>query len=164
MLNTGLLEGSQSKSRFIRHRRETFLLDCQWSYKILYRLADSILKRASSGLVGSMRVRRCIITSFILHAALITASFSVVYRERRCPLPIDFVEVSIVEESGLARFFPDALHYNGKNNPLVDKESRKQIAPKSLFLSQSSTDYMVLNSQEDNGDKRESQNFDVAVN
>ncbi len=111
-----------------------------------------------------MRVRRCIITSFILHAALIAASFSVFYRERACPLPIDFVEVSIVEESGLARFFPDAFHYNGKNNPLVEKESRKQIAPKSLFLSQSSTDYMVLNSQEDNGDKRESQNFDVAVN
>ena len=111
-----------------------------------------------------MRVRRYIITSFFLHAALIAACFSVFHREREHPLPIDFVEVSIVEESGLARFFPDALHYNGKNNPRVKKESRKQIAPKSLFLSQSSTDYMVLNSQEDNGDKRESQDFDVTVN
>jgi len=111
-----------------------------------------------------MRVRRYIITSFFLHAALIAACFSVFHREREHPLPIDFVEVSIVEESGLARFFPDALHYNGKNNPRVKKESRKQITPKSPFSSQSSTEHMVLNSQEDTGDKRESQDFDVTVN
>lgn len=126
--------------------------------------ADSILNRASSGLVVSMRVRRYIITSFILHAALIAASFSVFHWEREHPLPMDFMEISVVEEFSLARFFPDALHYNGKNNPRVKKESRKQIVPKSLFSSQSSTEYMVSDSQEDNGDKRQSQDFDVAVN
>jgi TonB family protein len=111
-----------------------------------------------------MRVRRYIITSFVLHAALITASFSVFYRERECPLPMDFMKVSVVEELGLDRFFPDALHYNAKNNPLVKKESRKQIAPESLFSSQDPTDYVVLNSKEDNGNKRESQDFDVDAN
>ncbi len=48
--------------------------------------------------------------------------------------------------------------------PRLKKNLGNKFAPKSLFSSQSSTEHMVLNSQEDNGDKRESQDFDVAVN
>jgi TonB family protein len=111
-----------------------------------------------------MRVRQYIIISFILHAVLITASFSIFYREREHPLPMDFMEVSFVEEFGLARFFPDILYPNSKNNPRSKNESRKQIARKSLFSSQSSTEYMVSDSQEDHGDNRQGLDFDVAVN
>ncbi len=100
----------------------------------------------------------------MLHIALVVASFSIYYRERACPLPIDCMEVSVVEEFGLDRLFPNALHYNGKNHPRVKKESRERTAPKSLFLSPSSTDYMILSSQEGDDDKRESQDFDVTLN
>jgi TonB family protein len=94
---------------------------------------------------------------------MIIGAFSILYWERTCPLPIHFMEVSVVEEFGLSRFFPDTLHHNGKNTLSVKKESRKQIAPKSPFSSQSSTESVVLNSQ-NNGDERESHDFDMTVN
>jgi TonB family protein len=74
------------------------------------------------------------------------------------------MEVSFVEEFGLTRFFPDILYPSGSNNPRIKEESRKQIARKSLFSSQSSSEYMVSDSQEDHGDNRQSLDFDAAVN
>jgi TonB family protein len=114
-----------------------------------------------------MRVRQYLIASLILHAVLITAAFSVFYRERACPLPIDCMEVSFVEELGLDSFFSKPLHDNVKSHSEMKKEFQKRIAfraPTNLFLSPKSTEHDVLNSVEKNQDRRGIQDFENAVN
>jgi TonB family protein len=113
-----------------------------------------------------MRVRQYLIASLILHAVLITAAFSVLYRERACPLPIHFMEVSVVEDFGLAKFFSNPPNDNVKNHSEVKKESqerRVQRASKSFSSSPGWTDYNQVSSADDREGERELRDFEVGI-
>jgi TonB family protein len=114
-----------------------------------------------------MRFRQYLIASLILHAVLITAAFFVLYRERSCPLPIHFMEVSVVEEFGLAKFFSNPQNDNVKNHSEVKKESqerRVQRASKSFSSSSETTDQNRPSSLKDNGNEEEIKELEASLN
>jgi TonB family protein len=114
-----------------------------------------------------MGIRRSIIISFVLHTALVVASLSIYYRERACPLPIDFMEISVVEEFGLDRFFSNPLHDNMKSHSEMTKEFQERrtlLAPKSFFLSSETTEQNRPGSLKDTENEREIQELEASSN
>jgi TonB family protein len=114
-----------------------------------------------------MRVTQYLIASLILHAVLITAAFSVLYRERACPLPVHFIEVSIVKEFGLDKFFSKPLHDNVKSHSEMKKEfqgRRTPHAPKSFSSSSETTDQNSPSLLKDNENEREMQELEASSN
>lgn len=102
----------------------------------------------------------------MLHTALVVASLSIYYREREHPLPIDFMEVSVVEEFGLDKFFSDPPNDNVKNHSEVKKESQERLAlqaSKSFSSSPGWTDYNQVSSAEDREGERELRDFEVGI-
>ena len=110
-----------------------------------------------------MKVRQYIIASLILHAVLVIASFSVLYREVAGPFPRDFMPV-FVEESYTNGFFCNLLHNKSKSPSKMEEESQKLIAPKSLLSSPGPTDYDISGSQKENQGEREIQDFGISAN
>ena len=103
----------------------------------------------------------------MLHIALVVASLSIYYRERACPLPIHFMEVSIVEEFGLDKFFSNPSHDNVKNHSEVKRESQERRAlraPKSFSSSPGWADDNPVNSAEDGKGERKGRDFEVGIN
>jgi len=124
------------------------------------------LIRISKQPLETMRVRQYLIASLVLHAVLITAAFSVFYRERACPLPIHFIEISVIEEFSLDRFFPNPPNDNVKNHSEVKKESQERLAlqaSKSFSSSPGWTDYNQVSSAEDREGERELRDFEVGI-
>jgi TonB family protein len=114
-----------------------------------------------------MRFRQYLIASLILHGVLITAAFFVLYRERTCPLPIHFMEVSVVKEFGLDKFFSNSPNDNVKNHSAVGKESqerRVQRASKSFSSSSETTDQNRPSSLKDNENEIEIQELEASSN
>jgi TonB family protein len=74
-----------------------------------------------------MGIRRNIIISLILHAVMISATFSINYRERVSPLPKDCMLVSLVEEFYGNRFF-EITQNNNKRHPEHSEGSKKQYS------------------------------------
>ena len=103
----------------------------------------------------------------MLHTALVVASLSIYYRERACPLPIHFMEVSVVKEFGLDKFFSNPPNDNVKNHSEVKRESQERLAlqaSKSFPSSPGWTDYSQVSSAEDREGERELRDFEVGIN
>ena len=64
-----------------------------------------------------MVIRQSIIISLILHTALMSAIFSINYRERVSPLPVDCMLVSLVEEFSGDKVFSIFQNYKGNGYP-----------------------------------------------
>ena len=123
--------------------------------------------RTSKQSLGTMRFRQYLIASLILHAVLITAAFFVLYRERACPLPIDCMEVSVVGEFSLDRFFSNHLLDSVKSQSEMRKEFQERRtlrAPKSFFSSSETTDQNRPSSLKDNENEREIQELEASSN
>ncbi len=121
------------------------------------------LKRSSE----TMRVKQYVIASLILHVALIIAAFSVLYLGRACPLPIHFMEVSVVKEYDLDKLFPNPPNDNVKDHSGVKKESQERLAlqaSKSFSSSPEWTDYNQISSAEDREGARRLRDFAVGIN
>lgn len=121
------------------------------------------LKRSSE----TMRVKQYVIASLILHVALIIAAFSVLYLGRVCPLPIHFMEVSVIKGYDLDKLFPNPPNDNVKDHSGVKKESQEGLAlqaSKSFSSFPGWTDYNQISSAEDREGARWLRDFDVVIN
>jgi len=114
-----------------------------------------------------MGIRRNIIISLILHIAFVIVSFSIYYREKACPLPIDCMEVSVVEEFGLDKFFSKPLHDNVRSHSEMKKELQERRtlhAPKSFFSSSETADQNRPSSLKDNENEGGIQKLEASSN
>jgi TonB family protein len=74
-----------------------------------------------------MGIRHNVIISLFFHAIMITALFSVNYRERVFPLPTGYVEVSLLEELSENRFSVITQNYSNRlHHPEHSEVSKKQ--------------------------------------
>jgi TonB family protein len=103
----------------------------------------------------------------MLHIALVIASLSIYYRERACPLPIDCMEVSAVEEFGLDKFSSNPLHDSIKSQYEMKKEFQDPHtlrAPNRFLTSSETTDQNRTSLLKDNENEREIQELEASSN